>query len=60
MDNSGEERAAISYDQYNGDEVVLPDQKGEKLIGEVRKNVRYDDSITGKVNYNAMHDKSLY
>ena len=29
-------------------------------IPTVRKRVRYDDAITGGVNYNAMHDKSLY
>ena len=39
---------------------MLPGQKGEKLMGEVRKCVRYDETITGKGNYNAMHDKSLY
>ena len=26
----------------------------------VRKRVRYDDTSTGKGNYNAMHNKSLY
>ena len=54
IDNSDEERAANSYDQYIGAEVVLPDQKGEKLMGKVRELVRYDDTRTGKVNYNAM------
>ena len=39
---------------------MLPDKKGEKLMGKVRKRVRYDDTSSGKVNYNAMHDKSLY
>ena len=34
--------------------------KGEKLMGEFRKRVRYDDTSAGKVNYNFMHDKSLY
>ena len=39
---------------------MLPDQKGEKLTGKVRKRVRYNETITVEVNYNAMHDKSLY
>ena len=58
--NSDEERAASSYDQYIGDEVLLPDRKGEKLMGEVSKFVRYHDTIKGEGNYNAMRDKSLY
>ena len=29
-------------------------------MGGVRKHVRYYDRSTGEVNYNAMHDKSLY
>ena len=60
IDNSDEERAANSYYQYIGAEVVLPDQKGEKLMGKVRKRVRYDDTSTGEGNYNSMHDKYLY
>ena len=39
---------------------MLPDRKGEKIMREVRKRVRYDDTITGEGNYNAMQDKSLY
>ena len=39
---------------------MLPDRKGGKLIRKVRKRVRYDDTIIGEGNYNAMHDKSLY
>ena len=39
---------------------MLPDLKVDKLMGEVRKRIRYDDTSTGEVNYNAMHDKSLY
>ena len=58
--NGDEEMAANSYDQYIGAEVLLPDWKGEKLIGEVRKHVIYDDTSTDEGNYNAMHDKSLY
>ena len=60
IDNSDEERASNSYDQYIGTEVVLPDWKGEKLMGKFRKRVRYDDTSTGEGNYNSMHDKSLY
>ena len=29
-------------------------------MGKVRKNVRYDTTITGEGNYNAIHDKYLY
>ena len=39
---------------------MLPDSKGDKLMGKVRKRVRYDDKSTGEGNYNAMNDKSLY
>ena len=39
---------------------MLPDRKGEKLMGKVRKRVRCDDTSTGEGNYNAMHDKYLY
>ena len=39
---------------------MLPDWKGEKLMGKVRKCVRYDDTSTGEENYNVMHDNSLY
>ena len=60
MDNIDEERAANSYDQYIGAEVVLPDQKGEKIMGKVRKCVRQNDTSTGKGKYDAMYDKSLY
>ena len=60
IDNSNEERAANSYDQYIGSEVVVPDRKGEKLMGKARKGVRYDDTSTGEGNYNAMNYKSLY
>ena len=60
IDNSDEEIAANSYDQYIGADVVLPDRNGEKLMGEVSKRVIYDDTSTGKVNYNSMHDKYLY
>ena len=58
--NSDEEREANSYDQYIGAEVVLPDRKGEKLIGKVSKRVRYDDTVAGEGNYNSMHGNSLY
>ena len=39
---------------------MLPDWNGEKLMGKIRKRVRYDDTCTGKFNYNAMHEKYLY
>ena len=60
IDNSDERRAANSYDQYIGDEVVLPDRKGEKLMGKIREHVRYDDTSISKDNYNIIYDKSLY
>ena len=60
IDNSHEERAANYYDQYIGSEVVLSDRKGDKLMGKVRKHVRYDETSTGKGNYNDMHDRYLY
>ena len=60
IDNSDEERVSNSYDQYIGDEVVLPDQKSDKLMGNVGKHVIYDDTSAGEVNYNAIHDKYLY
>ena len=59
-DNSDKEMSANSYDQYIGAEVVLPDRKGEKIMGKVRKRVRYDDTGEKKGNYNATHNKSLY
>ena len=59
IDNRGEEREANSYDQYIGAEVVLPDQKGEKLMGKVRKRVIYDYTITCEGNYNYMHDNYI-
>ena len=60
IDNSHEEREDNYYDQYIGAEVVLPDQKDEKLMGKVRKHVRYDETSKVKGNYNTMHDKYLY
>ena len=39
---------------------MLPDQKGDKLMGKFSKRVRYNYTITGEGNYNAMHNKSLY
>ena len=41
-------------------EFVIPDCKGEKLMGKIRKRVKCDDKITGECNYNSMHDNSLY
>ena len=43
-----------------GAEVVLPDQKDGKLMGKIRRCVRYYDKSTGKCNYNVINDKSLY
>ena len=60
IDNSDEEREANSYDQYIGAEVVLPDCKDNKLMGKIRKHVRYDDTSTGEGNYNAIRKKYLY
>ena len=39
---------------------MIPDWKGEKLMGIVSKSVIYDDTRTGEGDYIAMHDKSLY
>ena len=60
IDNSDKERASISYDQYIASEVVILDGKGERLMVKVRKRVRHEGTSSGKYNYNAMHDKSLY
>ena len=60
IDNRYEERAANSYYQYIGDEVVLLDWKGEKIMGKVRKRGIYYDTGTSEGNYNAMNEKSLY
>ena len=39
---------------------VTNNKKDDKLMGKVRKHVRYDETSTGKGNYNEMHDKYLY
>ena len=39
---------------------MLPDHNVDKLMGEVGERFRYDDTRTGEVNYNSMHEKSLY
>ena len=52
--------AANSYDQYVGDEVFLPDKKGDKIIVKFSKRIKYDYSSIDKGNYNPMHNKSLY
>ena len=39
---------------------MLPDQKGEKLMGKFRKYIKCDDIITGEDHYNSMQNKSLY
>ena len=60
MDNSDEERASKSYDQYIQAKIMLPDQKVEKLLVKVRKRIKHDDTITGEGHYNSMHKKSTY
>ena len=52
--------AANSYDHYVGAGVMLPDCKGEKLMGKPRKQIKYYDIITGGVHYNSMHNNSVY
>ena len=59
MDNSDEERAANSYDQYIGAEVIPPDLKGEKLMGKVSKRIKYVDISTREGQYIAIHKKSV-
>ena len=51
---------ANSYDQYLGAEVLLTDQKGEKLMGTVSQRIKYDAIITGEVHYNVIQEKSVY
>ena len=46
IDSSYWERSANSYDQYLGDQAVLPDRKGDKLKVKVRKHIKYDDIST--------------
>ena len=58
--NSDEEREANSYDQCIGSEVMLPDNKGEKLMRKISKRIRYDYTSTSEGNYNDMQDKSSY
>ena len=48
INNSDEERADNSYDQYIGAEVVLSNRKGEKIMGKARKRVRYDEKVQTK------------
>ena len=60
IDNSDEERPSKSYDQYIGADIVLPDCNDKKIMGKVRKRVRYDDTSTGEENYTPMNHKSLY
>ena len=51
--------AANYYDQYIGAEVVLPDQKGDKLMIKVRKRIKYDVIIIEEGHYNPMNEKSI-
>ena len=39
---------------------MLPDRNGDKLLVNVINLVRYDDTTTGEVNYNSMHDNYVY
>ena len=39
---------------------MLPDQKGEKLMGKFRNHIKYYDTSTGEVHHNGMHDNSVY
>ena len=45
---------------YIGDGVVLTDRKGEKLLGKVRKCIKYDDTITKYVHCHSMNDKYVH
>ena len=40
--------------------MVPSDRKGEKLTRKFRKSIKYDYVSVGKVQYNAMHNKSVY
>ena len=60
IDNSDEEMVSKSYDQYIGDSVVLPDHKGEKLMGKVRNHIKLNDIRTIEGHYNIIHDKYIY
>ena len=39
---------------------MLPDRKGEPLMGKVGKRNKYDYISTEEGHYNAMHDKYIY
>ena len=52
--------SAKSYDQYIGDKCVLPDWKGEKLMGKVSKCIKYGNIITLEGHYDVMNDNSVY
>ena len=39
---------------------MLPDRKGEKLMGKFRKRIKHDDIIPGEGQHIAMHNKYLY
>ena len=47
MDKNDDEKLDNYYEKYIGAEVVLPDWKGEKLMGKVRNYIKYDDISTG-------------
>ena len=58
VDNINEEKLADPYDQYIVDEVVLPDHKGDKRVGKVKKCVKYSELGTGEVWYTPMHNSA--
>ena len=39
---------------------MLPDYKGEKLMGKFSKSIKYDGLSIGEGWYNAINDKYLY
>ena len=39
---------------------MLLDRKGDKLMGNVRNRIKYDDISTGEGKFNTMQDKSVY
>ena len=47
IENREKEKSSDSYYQYIGSEVVLPNHKGDKFMGKVKKLIKYDEFITG-------------
>ena len=44
IENINEEKSSYSYYQYIGAGAVLPNWKGDKLMGKVRKLIKHDES----------------